>query len=517
VNNLAGFSQVFNELHLSVDEAGNMLGEMEANAVPAARGMTGLESAMKAAKEQGQDFQTFIRRAADSLEYYGRTGQEQAAEAISVDIFGTRKWAESEVAARSYLDTVRQGPQAFAGNGEQLTDLEQKTRNLHNRWQEVENRVKAALAPAALNVVDDISHKMDSFVNWLTAHQDDLREFFAGSVDVIQQVLGALGEVASVLGHHPALIEAVAVAFGTWEAIKGVDAVLTGIESLMSWLGMVPGEATAAAAGVSAADTEMATATTAAGAEMELAFGPVMETLTAGIPAAAETSAAGITTAMTEADAAVVGLGSTLDAVLVTLGAIAGAAGVAATALALVNLHGDSGPGPQLGGDRDPVGPHSPAANDYAQKQAAGQAYQKAHGGRMPDHYQHWLTGRAPMPPDLAPYYHPGGGAPAPGAPAPPPGPQPPPGPAAPAAPRAGPTLPGTSVDPGAPPDPNAPPPPDLLTPDDLDPKKHPKGPRCRIPLVTVRRRNPARPPKCTALSSGCSSNATPSPRRKPG
>jgi hypothetical protein len=77
-----------------------------------------------------------------------------------------------------------------------------------------------------------------------------------------------------------------------------------------------------------------------------------------------------------------------------------------ATFLALWNLHGDSGPGTHEGAD--PAGPGSKQANDYRAKQDAGQAYQKAHGGKMPDNYQQWLEGRAPMPKGIDQYYHPG-------------------------------------------------------------------------------------------------------------
>lgn len=169
---------------------------------------------------------------------------------------------------QAYLDTLRQGPQAFEGLSSQLDDLAKQTQNLHNRWQEVENRIKIALAPVALNVVDDISKKMDGFVSWLSAHQDDLRNFFEASINIIEEVVEGLAKIAAWLGQHPALIQAVTVAFATWEAMKGVGVVLTALEGIVTWLRAAP--AAAATAGTSIA---------AAGVEAEAGWAPLAGTL----------------------------------------------------------------------------------------------------------------------------------------------------------------------------------------------------------------------------------------------
>jgi hypothetical protein len=273
VNNLAGFSSVFSELHLSAEQSANVLGEVEANGVPAAKAITGLEAAMKTAKDQGQDFTTFVRRAAESIEYYERTGNEAAAQAISVDVFGTRKWADADQAARAYLDTIRQSPQAFAGHSQQLDDLTKQTRNLHNEWEEVQNKIKAALAPVALNVVDDVSQKMDSFISWLSAHQQDLEKFFSAGISTIETVVDDVGQLATLLGRHPALIGAVTTAFEGWAAIRGISAVANSIEGIVTMLRAIPGAA--AVAGTAIEGVEAAGAAGAAGAGAAGAAGAV--------------------------------------------------------------------------------------------------------------------------------------------------------------------------------------------------------------------------------------------------
>lgn len=110
----------------------------------------------------------------------------------------------------------------------------------------------------------------------------------------------------------------------------------------------------------------------------------ISDILAVTLPASAETGAAGISAALAKV---------AVPAWLATL-------------MALWNLGGDSGPGPNIPGG-SPMGPASPGAQALKAKQNAGQAYAKDHGNQMPKGYMDWLKGGA-MPPGMDKYYVPG-------------------------------------------------------------------------------------------------------------
>ena len=447
VNNLAANSDLFKDMHLTAGEAANMLGEIAAKGVPAATAVMGLQMGMKAAKDQGEDFNTFIRRIADSLDYYSKKGDEVSAEQLSLAVGGPRKWADLQTAAHAYLDTVQQGAAVFQGHGQDLTDLGNRTRTLDNLWHQVKNSISAALAPPGLTVTDEVGQKIDGLISFINAHADDLRQFFESGIGAIEHVVEDVGSLAALLGRHPALVEAVAYAFATWESIKGVDAVLTGLEALGAWLVGAPAVAETAAVGVDAAMAEMAVGATAAGGGMALAFGPIMGEL-AAMPAEAEVAGTAIATSMTAADGAIVALNASMDTALATMAGFAAAAApflaVAGGIAALMGLA--TATGSATGQEATP---------DYTQQ---GQPALGPDGKPLlgPDGKPIIAGMRG------APAQGPGTGRFAPGQ-----GPD--------VGPRAAPTLPGAPAAEG----PDTGPPSDLITPGDLDPQK--KGPRLAV------------------------------------
>jgi len=318
---LAANSELFKDLHLSTEQAGNMLGELSAKGVPANTALMSLQMGMKAAAKEGEDFNTFINRVAATLEDMGRRGDEAGAEQLSLAIGGARKWTDLVAAVTTYDDSRKQ---AFTGHRDDLTKLGEQTRTLGNYWDEVKNKIATALAPPGLSVTDEVGQKMEGLISFIDAHTDDLRQLFETSLHAIGDVAQGVGHIAAILGRHPALIEAVGYAFAAWESIKGVNAVLSGLEALGAWLVGAPAVAETAAVGVDAAMTGMAATTTAAGAEMGLAFGPIMGEL-AAMPAEAETAGTAITTSMTEADAAVLAFNGSLTVVLGSLASIGAA------------------------------------------------------------------------------------------------------------------------------------------------------------------------------------------------
>jgi hypothetical protein len=330
VTNLAANSDLFNALHLSAGQAANMLGEISAKGVPATTAVMGLQMGMKAAKDQGEDFNTFIRRIADSLDYYARTGNDAAAQDVSLAIGGPRKWADLQTAAHAYLDTAQQGAAAFAGHAADLTKLGEDTETLANKWDRVKNAISSALAPPGLSVTDEVSQKMDGLIAFIDAHSNDLRQLFETALTAIGAVVTDLGQVAAFLGAHPALIQAVAVAFGTWEAIKGVDAVLTGLEAVGAWLVGAPAVAATSAAGVSAAAAGGAAAVTASAAGAATAATASMGAL----EAASTAGLASVTAAAAGADVEVAASAAAVAAAAAeSAAAVAAAAGTGVGAL----------------------------------------------------------------------------------------------------------------------------------------------------------------------------------------
>lgn len=109
----------------------------------------------------------------------------------------------------------------------------------------------------------------------------------------------------------------------------------------------------------------------------------ISEILGVTLPASAATGAAGISRALSAV---------AIPAWLMTL-------------MALWNMGGSAGPGPNIPGG-SPMGPGSQQAQDLKLKTDAGQAYAKEHGGQMPPGYMDWLKG-GKMPQGMDKYYVP--------------------------------------------------------------------------------------------------------------
>jgi hypothetical protein len=428
--NLAANSELFKAMHLTAEQAGAMLGQLSAKGVPAATAIMGLQMGMKEAAKEGVDFNAFMDRAARSLQYYQEqiaagknvAGNEAAAEAVSLGIGGPRKWTD-ELAAINALQKAKES--SYAGDAQYLAQMAKDTATLGNQWEHVKNAIDAALAPPGMSVVDVVAGKMDGLIKFIDAHANDLRQLFETSLTAIGDVVGGLANIGAFLGRHPVLIDAITLAFEAWVGLKAFGFVLTGIESIVTWLGL---EATTAVATGATVETASASAGAAVAAAAE-----VGETAMLGLAATLGTIVADLLL-----------VGTTAAEVLATAGDARGA-----------------------------------TAGNASDKQKAGQRYQQAHGGQMPPGYQQWLQGEGPMPAGMGPYMQaPGAAAGAPG--------QPPagqgtgrfgPGQGPDVGGRAGPGLPGAPVAPGTPD--TGGPPGDLLTPGDFDASGKPKkGPR---------------------------------------
>lgn len=324
---LAANSELFKDLHLTAQQGAAMLGQLSEKGIPAATAMMGLQMGMKAAAKEGEDFNTFINRISATLQAMGAAGDEAGAEKLSLAIGGPRKWTD-EVAAINALQAARSS--AYAGDAADLTKLDLATRTLGDEWELVKNKISSALAPPGLSVTDEIKDKMESLIGFIDAHATDLRNLFETSLNAIEATVEGLAKIGAFLGQHPGLIEAVATAFGTWEAIKGVNAVLTGLEAVGAWLVGAPAVAATSAAGVSAAAAGGAAAVTASAAGAATAATTSMGAL----EAASAAGLASVTAAAAGADVEVAASAAAVAAAAAeSAAAVAAAAGTGVGAL----------------------------------------------------------------------------------------------------------------------------------------------------------------------------------------
>jgi hypothetical protein len=253
IDSVAKVGDTLAEAGMSIGQSGAIVAQATEILGSPDKAVQSFGMALKAAAKEGESLEQFMPRVAASIQHYMELGDKANADAIANDVFGARKAVDAKRLVDDYMEVWRKGPDVYRANGAELTELEKKTATLENRWQQVRNKIEAALAPTALSVVDDVAGKMDEFIGFIDQHKEDLANLFKMAIDVIENTLTLLGEVASVLAKHPALVQAVATAFATWEAIKGVNAVVAGLKAISVTLGLLPAEAAAAGSGMLAA------------------------------------------------------------------------------------------------------------------------------------------------------------------------------------------------------------------------------------------------------------------------
>ena len=293
VSNLNAYGIVLHEVGLNTEQAAHMIGLMNEQSVGAQRGLQGMEMAAKAWKQvaPNEPFAQFIQEAVNQMNEYDRVGNTTARDMIAVDVFGQRYWIQAKQAAEDYQATVRAGPDAFRGQAGAIDQFKTASQTLLNVWHEVKNAVDEALKPVAMDVADHLKDKLHELVDWINAHQEDLKNFFQHAVDVIERVAEDVLKIADYLGRHPGLVKAVTAAFVEWETIKGINALRTGLEGIYSLLTKVGPAAKDAAGGVAELDTAAGTAASGGLAAMASRLSTI-STLLLAIPAAVWTGEA---------------------------------------------------------------------------------------------------------------------------------------------------------------------------------------------------------------------------------
>lgn len=227
------------------------------------------------------------------------------------------------------------------------------------------------------------------FANFITQaqHSGKLQEWIQKGIDAAATLGHVIGELAhkvfDVFGNKnpdqfkSTLEGMVGAAVGVAQAIEGISQVVNNLvrdiqpvaQALGGWPNLIQD--------VIAVWAEWKVAS------MITQLMKISEILGVTLPASAEAGATGISAALSRV---------AIPAWLMTL-------------MALWNMGGSAGPGPNIPGG-SPMGPQSSQALGIQAKENAGQAYAKDHGGQMPPGYMDWLKG-GKMPQGMDKYYTP--------------------------------------------------------------------------------------------------------------
>lgn len=103
------------------------------------------------------------------------------------------------------------------------------------------------------SAVARITEMLEKLNSWITAHSDEIRQFFLGAKESAGTLFDVLGQIATTLGEHPGLITAVVGAFAAWKTIEGVAALASALGAINTLLGVtLPGSAASGVAAMSA-------------------------------------------------------------------------------------------------------------------------------------------------------------------------------------------------------------------------------------------------------------------------
>jgi hypothetical protein len=225
INETAEYSSIAQELNLSIEEEGRLLGLLHEKHIDAAKAMSGLEVAEKALAKENQDRRKaglpeedlphFIQRATTAMEIYGDKNSkyydEAKADEIALNVFGQRRWAEAKRGAEEYLAVVRGGQAAVEvpDPGGYMAKRKQDTQDLKNLWQEVKNQIEDAMRPVAMDVLKDIKPELERFVAWCTEHKEDIAEMFRIVIGVIDANIRWLGTLWNAFDKIIGIVEKV--------------------------------------------------------------------------------------------------------------------------------------------------------------------------------------------------------------------------------------------------------------------------------------------------------------------
>jgi tape measure domain-containing protein len=99
--------------------------------------------------------------------------------------------------------------------------------------------------------VEGLTHRVDDFGQWVTAHHKDIEDFFKKGADAVHGLITGLDKVSALFGGWPSMIGQAVVAFATWKTIAGVTALITNLRTINTALEVtIPASAAKAGAAI---------------------------------------------------------------------------------------------------------------------------------------------------------------------------------------------------------------------------------------------------------------------------
>jgi Transglycosylase-like domain len=166
IGDLTKAGPVGSDLGINIQQLGSLLAGLHARGEDAGAGVDLLQRALKSAK--GEDLATFLKREIEYMEQYRAEGNSTAADQEANDVFGARKAREAIDAGQELLRVIREGPDAHKADSDAIDKTTEATKNLRNEWNEVSNKLRGDVQPAAdaiLDAITQIAHGLDWVLN----------------------------------------------------------------------------------------------------------------------------------------------------------------------------------------------------------------------------------------------------------------------------------------------------------------------------------------------------------------
>lgn len=205
---------VLKQLGFSFEESANMAGMLDKAGLDASGTMGKLAKVLQESADQGIPAREAYEGIVSQMQEYLKTGDEVAALDLAQEVFGVRGSAQ-------FLDAVKQGTlsldamkNAALGAGDGIMGTMERTEDWPEKWERIQNRAKAALAPLAGKLMDGVTKALGKFEGFITKNSDSLGKL--GSI--VENVAGILGGILGVA------LDAVGVLFEALEPVIGVVA-----------------------------------------------------------------------------------------------------------------------------------------------------------------------------------------------------------------------------------------------------------------------------------------------------
>ena len=198
VNDIVGvmpqMGEALSQVGLNAQQSGALVSEWAQKSLPLNKVLTGFSTAEKVFAEKNMDFKSGLVETAKELQHFKDIGDQKDYQKLAETVFGPRNWTIAQAAIQQLLDVLGRAPNAFDATGGSVDDLTQHTQTLGNKWQQVQNQIKTALAPLGGAVLAGLGSALDALGNYVKTHHDqivnwikDLGDKFIASIPTFQK------------------------------------------------------------------------------------------------------------------------------------------------------------------------------------------------------------------------------------------------------------------------------------------------------------------------------------------